>query len=446
MKKTPMMFILCAALTFGSAGPGMADDARLMSMIQNMQTQMEGMQKLIAAQGAEIQALKKQSPERSVLPEPAGNFKENLKASIGDSDRWLKDLDFKGDVRLRYEALDFSDGETVKGTRDRNRFRYRLRFGWDKQLYDDLSLGFWLASGDTAAGTSTNDTLDTDFSKKLIWIERIYVNYTPSYIKGLRITAGKFENPLVSTALVWDSDIRPEGLYEHYKFSLMGGKVSPFVTLGQWILQEDSVGAPGDAELFVYQTGLDWIASDDFLNDQPLKVKLAASYYDFTDYGDSFVAAGGNPLQANGNLAAQDFNLGDVYFETRFTPIKIGDKPVPLKLFAHYIQNFDGSAIQTTTSLDDQDYAYGYGLQVGEIKAPGDWTFYWRYGFIAPNAVPGGLADADFGAANRRGMQGSFTYRLRDNLDFEFTTYLTGNVTGVDTENRTFQSNLLMKF
>lgn len=424
-----------------------ADEGQPRLMIQDLQRQITEMGKTIEAQNQMIAQLNARILDlegKGMEVRPVRVAGE--KAITETSHPWLKDLKFSGDLRLRYEAIDFTPGETIKGVRDRNRFRYQLRFGLTKKLFDDLKLGFWLASGDTAAPTSTNATLDTDFAKKLIWIERVYLTYTPDYLEGLEITAGKFKNPLVTSDILWDSDVRPEGIYEKYSRALFGGAVKPFVTLGQWILQEDSVGAPGDAELFVYQGGLTWKVKEDFMRGKPLEVKFASTFYDFTDYGDAFVTAGGNPTQANGNLAVEDFNIGDLYLEAKLTPFAIAGRDIPLKFFMHLANNFANEAIVTATTAEEEDQAYSYGFQIGDLKKQGDWRLKGRYSYIAPNAVAGGLADADFGGANRRGIEFAFAYLLRDNLKFEFTGNLSGNVTGVDTEQRMFHTDLSMKF
>ncbi len=74
---------------------------------------------------------------------------------------WLAGLRFYGDLLLRYEAINYSGD-----TKDINRGRFRLRFGVEKQVADELLLGFRLASGSNNDPTSANQTFTDDFSKK----------------------------------------------------------------------------------------------------------------------------------------------------------------------------------------------------------------------------------------------------------------------------------------
>ena len=74
--------------------------------------------------------------------------------------KWLDDLKFSGDLRLRYQGECFSG----RNTKNRNRARFRLRFGVKKTWLDDqMEVGFRLASGSSDDPTSTNQTFDDHF-------------------------------------------------------------------------------------------------------------------------------------------------------------------------------------------------------------------------------------------------------------------------------------------
>ena len=76
---------------------------------------------------------------------------------------------------------------------------------------------------------------------------------------------------------MWDSDVNPEGAYEHYSCSLTDN-FKPFLTLAQFFVYENN--STRDAELFIYQTGFDWKISGNVWT-------LAAAYYDYVNLEDS---------------------------------------------------------------------------------------------------------------------------------------------------------------
>ena len=105
-----------------------ADDGSLLTIVQNMQNQMFQMQKIIDTQTQKINFLEsRELKTESFNILSADEFNEKLKENIGDSGKWLKGLKFGGDLRLRYEALNEKHSSAAN---DRNRFRFRLRFGF----------------------------------------------------------------------------------------------------------------------------------------------------------------------------------------------------------------------------------------------------------------------------------------------------------------------------
>ena len=149
---TKLASIFVAGLmTFSSAA--FADETQLMDMVKQMQKQMSDLQSTVMAQKAEIDVLKSrpanvQMGAGATNPEIAppmseAEFNQRLSDSTGGANKWLKDLKFSGDLRLRYEAFALT-GNRWNGTTapagvnsyqpDRNRFRIRLRYGFEKTL------------------------------------------------------------------------------------------------------------------------------------------------------------------------------------------------------------------------------------------------------------------------------------------------------------------------
>ncbi|MDP3921197.1 MAG: putative porin [Candidatus Omnitrophota bacterium] len=444
-------------------GATFADDAAIMTMVKDLQTQVMGMKKTIDWQSDKIKALESGKAE---MPEPAGNFKDNLKAAIGPADTWLEGIDFSGDFRVRYEG---QQEKHDSATNDRNRFRYRLRFGWEKEFSDEMKVGFRLVSapGESANPTitSTNTTFDTNFAFKDIAIDRVFATYTPKWalykftgdfgIKKVEVTAGKFNNPFTNatTQMIWDGDVTPEGIYEKvdvglYKSDDLSTDFS--ILFGQLVLEEGSGSNHDDAELFAIQGG--FTSQIDAGMEKPIGMKNFMSWYDYKDFGlpGNFAATGGNPVGVLPTpptiLAAQDFDIVEFYNEISFTPP--GGILPKSKLFFDWAWNTNGA--EYAASADGQNDAWGLGLKIGSAKKKGQWEAGYEYYNIEANSVPGVFVDSDFGGADRRGSIVKAAYALTDYLTLGVAAFMTDRVSAdaftADEERRLYQVDLAYKW
>lgn len=357
--------------------------------------------------------------------------------------KWLDGLKMGGDMRLRYEGF-----ERNEATRDRNRFRYRLRWKIEKSLNEDFDMGFRLVSGSSTDPTSTNQTFTGDFTYKNIFIDQAYGKYHPSFLKEHvphlkkgEMGEGKVENPFLQTSsgLVWDADVMPEGVYESLEFGFFDEKLNPFVNLGQFVLQENATTP--DAELYGFQGGIRWNVPG-FDKESDVKMTNTVAYYDFSDFArnSNFTVSGvslanGNTPLGSTNLAAGDFNILQIYNELGF---KV--KGFPIKLFGDFATNLDDG----TPDPDGRNVGYEYGIKVGSAKKKGDWEASYYYAYIEPNAVVGAFADSDFGGgfADKRGSAVKLGYKLTDTLKVAASASFTNNVVGADDELRRFQTDL----
>ena len=309
-------------------------------------------------------------------------------------------LKFKSDPRLRYEYKDADD------KMNRGRFRYRLRFGAEHAIDDNWTVGFRLASGSDADPTSTNQSMDDNFEKKSVWIDRAYAIYRSGDFK---LTAGKIANPFNTTDIIWDSDINLEGISEHFKLGNNG-----YVTLGQMILTENSSAA--DAYLVAGQVGVTFDM-----------VEIILGYYSFTNYVENSPYAGGNLFE---NATA--YSLMDVLVKFNATE--------QLSFWAHYVVNSDAEITDTTG--DKEDTAMGFGLNYKYE----DWSFGIKYADIEPNSVIGAFSDSDFGQANRKGYKISMKKKLRKNVSFAAAYFDTEQSTDDLKGFKTLQLDLSYKF
>ncbi len=413
---------------------------QLEARITELQNQLVEQDKKHTAEVAELKRkVEIRGPEEKTVRMPGPEAK---------GPKWLEGLSMGGDIRFRYEAFDQNEV-----TRDRNRFRYRLRWKIAKEISKDLDLGFRFISGSNTDPGSPNQTFTGDFTFKNIFIDQAYVRYRPSFLldrvehlKKVELGVGKLENPFLatSTAMVWDPDVMPEGAYQTLEFNFLGDRVRPFVNLGEFILQENATAS--DAELYGVQTGLRWTPPG-FSKESDVQATHTFAYYDFSDYAiDSNFIANGSSL-AFGNtrngaspfLEARDFNVLQTYNELKF---KIRNFPV--KLFGDFAVNL---ADQAADPLG-KNKGYEYGLRLGEAKKKGDWEATYYYAYIEPNAVVGAFSESDFGGghADKRGSALQLKYKLTDSLKFGFNAYYVNNVVGADDLTKRFSTDLEWAF
>lgn len=253
---------------------------------------------------------------------------------------WLEALTFFGDLRLQYWGEVWNTG-----AKNRNRLRFRLRFGIRKYWLDkQLEIGFRLASGSDDVPTSTNQTFTGHFTTKNIWIDRAYAKYKPNWLKGLMLIGGKMANPFVHTDLVWDTDVNPEGFWGEYRLKVCSAE--PFVGVGYFIMNES--GGAHDTIL------------------------------------------------VGGVLAAGQFHVINLTNIVGFEAFGL-----PMKAYFDWVHNCGDE--DNDEDWDCQDTAYAVGLKIGKNKKKGDLSFSYKYAYIEANATPGALNDALFESSNRKG-------------------------------------------
>jgi putative porin len=343
-----------------------------------------------------------------------------------DLPTWLKDLSFFGDLRLRYEAQ-MRESRNMNG-KDRHRGRFRLRFGFKKLFMDkQMEVGFRLASSDTGGPTSTNQTLDTAFTEKLVWIDRAYAMFTPKDMQNLVVVGGKFANPFFHTDMVWDSDVCPEGIAAVYKPEVEG--FTPFITGGYLIVDEDNrtAAASHDTVVWALQVGSDLDVVEG------VKWTTAGTYYLYDFHrgttGAGFLGAG----------TVDDWHVVNLTSKFGFELMEM-----PASLYVDLAHNCGES--DPTPRIDDHHNAYAVGLNVGQNKKEGDVSAGYKYAYIGATAVPA-LNDADFGFNNTRGHSVCATYSLAENVTIGGKLFYVKPIVGsYKGGNLMFQADLVWSF
>ena len=471
-KKLLGMMSLFMVFSFIGGQTAFADEAQLMDMVTQMQKQMADLQSTVMAQRNEIQALKTQGPAIQMasggVEAPAMSeeefkkaFDSNLKDKIGGADKWLKDLKFKGDFRMRYEAANNTRASTGTGpgTPDVNRFRFRLRYGFEKMFSDEFKVGFRLASGSTNDPSSTNQTLTGAFGNKTITIDEAYAIYNPKWaligpISDVEIGVGKMANPLadVHSWVTWDGDITPEGLYEKATVRLL--KTENLTTdldllATQFVINESDSTSGRDSEFFGFSAGLhNKITGENLKN--PIDLRNYINYEltrDFANVAQAGVITGA-PNMRNNSFSDRynpgDFGILSFYHE-------VGWKIDPLPKFKVFFEH--GANTQDHMNLDQQRYFYVAGAKLGSAKKKGEWELGYTYGYLQANSTVSLWADSDFGFTNRKGSVIKAGYALTDFLTLNAAAFYTQNVVdsitggnGSPSAKQLYQLDLVWKF
>ncbi len=151
-----------------------------------------------------------------------------------------KKLKLYGDVRFRVEA-DRNSNKNMKDEQraDRDRLRYRARFGFKYNMTDNFEFGMRIRSGNPANQQSPHVTLGNGFDSAQLNIDKAYIKVKSN--NGLWAWAGKNSMPFwEQNELLWDGDVNPEGISFGGKFKMSEtSKLAPVV--GYYILANNTL-------------------------------------------------------------------------------------------------------------------------------------------------------------------------------------------------------------
>jgi Putative porin len=252
---------------------------------------------------------------------------------------------------------------------------------------------------------------------------------------------------LVTTRMMWDDDINPEGLSEQWKhsFSFGSSEVAPssygkdgkeiavaksepflkldlFANFNQFVYDDSNPENPlgpravntsngvsqktpnTDAFLLAWQVGARLNFPKTFY------AQLAPTIYNYTGNGDSFNVhfQGGDPNLVNSATAPAPSSLGQN--QTGINSLLIYDMPwevgakisqlnnLPVRLFGDFAVNFNGDDRASAAGHPghgDQRYAVQAGAGMGQLKKKGDWQLDAYYQRIDQYALDPNLIDSD---------------------------------------------------
>jgi hypothetical protein len=482
-----------------AAGASLAAIASLAVQPLGAQTSSESkelaeLKREVAELKQEVNSLKKHSapvavigaegPTKTEIVYDGKNYVEkSVPLEKSAADKWklstsITEMELYGDIRLRYQ---YNGGETnnapvappgagVAGTHDwqeRERERYRLRLGLRGTLLDDWFFGLRLETN--ASSRSTNVTFGDDTSSSSAGgggpfakgSDVVYVGQAYGGYKGFpdfTFTAGRMPNPLLSTRMVWDPDINPEGLAEQWKhtWAIGGGappppvfskdgknvappppsepwlKISAFANFAQFVYDDSNPENPLGARSTTTANGgtqlvpntdaflLAWQVGAKFEFPHILYFQLAPTLYNYTGNGDTFNIhyQGGDPHLTNSASLAQN-QTGINSLLVFDLPAEIGWKAwgLPMRLFGDFATNFEGDERASAAGQPGQGsqrYAYTIGLGIGQLKKKNDWQIDLWYQHAEQFALDPNLIDDDWfnGQLNIHGVGVTAAYNL----------------------------------
>ena len=347
---------------------------------------------------------------------------------------WVERMTFFGDVRFRYEHTSYDDlnGKAKDG---KDRFRVRLRFGVRSQIHEDVEVGLRMVTGSDTDPTSTNQTMGNYFGEYTSWgIDQAYVKYTPSYIpqKAATFSFGKVPNVFVTSKIIWDSDVVPEGAFLNFTWN-KAGTVQPFVTGAFMTVNQDGEFADNVLAPALQAGAKGKLGAFSFTG--------AAGYTSWGDLGDNGKLPDnlhGTPsYMEGGSERTTNYAVVDVYGKGAFKFSPKGS----VGLWAHYVRNTDSEG-----PYESKDSGYGAAAFVNYDK----FKFEVLYKNVEANATPGFIADSDSSYVNRKGWQMEAQYKMWKYGKLVLTYYNTEpedeSIPGATNASQTFFVNTIFKF
>ena len=393
--------LFCAAvLSMGTfwAGAARGDDA---SAVEQIVAVLREKGLIDQATGDEILAKQAQS-----------EVKENAKPTpaVSQAPGLLDGFIFSGDVRLRDEQYWYNHGLQGTEANDNNRFRYRARFGFTKQVNDWALVGVRLASAsNTGDGVNRSTNLSagetSDFSYDPIFFDRLYAQFTlpdPGIGLTTTVTGGKMANPFIwkngLDKMLWDDDISPEGVQISSTWAV-NEKAKLWGNFGYYVELQNA--SQVDPRVFAYQFGGSYKLPEAF------EIGARASYYDWQFLGNDSTSATHtgyfDRARAKGNLP-NGFNPDMHIMESSGYVTWGGVQEWPVTFWGSWMQNLaaDG-AVVSGVRIGANDTAYGYGVEAGDMKRWVRVGVAWQH--VEANAVPSLYTDSDMfdGLTNREG-------------------------------------------
>jgi len=465
---------------------------------------------------------------------------------------WVSRISFYGDFRFRYEGIynhqqnkDFvgnanfwnynsintgspydtsnlinnkDNPPMLNIDQDRSRLRVRARLGVAIDLGEGFTSGIRFATGENNSPVTQNQTLGAagsgqggNFSKFSLWLDRAFLKYQTGAdtSRALTFTVGRFENPFLSTSIIWADDLGFDGAFVnipaqiHYD-SMVVEAVKPYFVVGAFPIFNTDLNFSSTWP-DKYKSNDKWLEAAQFGVDlkfgRDLHAKFGTAYYYFTktvgnlstpyepvvatDGGDTDArrpafAQKGNTYMALRSIIDTQRNLINGVQSNRWqyyglaTPFRdvVLDgrldythfEPFQISLLGEYIANtaFHRSTIRArgfgpvnNLGASDTNYVGGgtawiVGLKLGDaaLQKRWDWNVSINYRNVESDAVIDGFCDSDFGGGgtNLKGLTLGANLALAKRVSLGVKWMSASEVSGPTFKNDILQIDLNGKF
>jgi Putative porin len=406
--------------------------------------------------------------EAKDLREQADNdFKTAYQAKTGMPD-WVTSYKIGGDFRGRFEQYAAPNNNTYE---NRVRFRYRLRFGIVANIIDNMEVGFRLASGDAAQGSSgqgnpvsANSTLQNNGTRKNIYIDTAYAKWTAINSGDwlLAATIGKMDNPFNFTWMVIDPDYLPEGGAITGGYTINDQQSIAFAG-GAFVLDEEAKSTQ-DPALYIGQVTLNSKWTPKISSSLGAGVEMVGSPQQLTTANVPYQNQG-NTRNASGVLL-YNYNpiIGDASVTYLLDSFPLYTGAFPIKVQGEIMEN---------PSVSQNNMGYWVGATFGKSGTKHTWDLTYRYEWLEADAQYDQIVDDDnaayyqyspvgapsgsngaYGGTNVKGHFVKLNYSITDYLTLSLTGYvndlinekLYGNVKEPNSEMIHVMADLMWKF
>ena len=319
-------------------------------------------------------------------------------------------------------------------TERRERARYKITMGVKTES------GPWssdLAFAMGSSGRSDNATMgsfgsnpNTMNNKEALYVKRASVSYKAT--DWLTLSAGRMDNPLYTTPMVWDADLTFEGLVEKANYKV-NDNLELFGTAAQvqYLGDKKSYFVGGGSstvtnELLAFQGG------GKYNFDDKTSAKAAITYTTYThDIAQGIYNPGTGGTSAKSDIFAGNSGVNNLQIiEIPAEINRMVTDSIGVRVYGDYAYNTDASARCAKASglACGDDSAWLLGLVVGSAKnlkafesnkmGKGDWSARIWYQDVGAYSVDQNAVDSDFfdSRVNMKGTVFKGQYNVQDNV------------------------------
>lgn len=400
----------------------------------------------------EVDILVKKLVEKGVLTHGEAQqilteTKEEVRREIAEGSSaslpsWLQNIKLSGDLRVRYQ-WDEKQGTNPVSGQDQHRGRIRFRLGTEAKVNNKLKVLAGLATGGSDP-RSTNETLDNSFETPDIRLDYAMAEWYAASWATLK--AGKLNGVskqlMVTTDMLWDTDINPEGLSLQFSKDFAAiENLNLFFNTGLWVLDEYSNNTD-DPFMYYFQPGFKY----SFLENN-LKLKMACAAYFFDNVQGKTLdhSAGSNSTTGTPAGLMYDYNSVSPSMELGI------NKPLVLSKIpgVDYAAVFAEGVHNPSPKDDHSGWSAGIKLGAEKIQDWGQWQLKYIYKRLEKDSWLDAFPDSDAhgGRTDIKGHEVILEYGLGKNTSIGIDWYEIDRIKSSTSDRaNVFQIDWMMKF